>query len=306
MTKGVLRLGMAVALLIFVWNIADGPAAVARLQDADWRWLLAAAIAVNMQTVLSAWRWCVTAGALGQRIGMAQAVGEYYLSQLINQTVPGGVLGDAARAVRARHSADMLRSGQAVVIERFAGQLAMAAVLLPALVWAGRGLWALGLVAVGAALLIALKGVPRLRAIQKPLWQALFGPHVRGAQTALGLAIVACNLAGFAFCAHAIGVSLPLTAVLTLIPLILTAMLVPFSIAGWGWREGAAAALFPLAGAAPEAGVAASAAFGAVLLASALPGLAWIAGRTAANAPSTSVASPENRHISDVNSGDIK
>lgn len=301
MTRGVFRLGVAVVLLGFVWTIADGPAAVARLRDADWRWLLAAAFAVNMQTILSAWRWRVTAGALGQRIGMAQAVGEYYLSQLINQTVPGGVVGDAARAVRVRHSADMLRSGQAVMIERFAGQLAMAAVLLPALVWAGRGLWALGLVAVGAVLLLVLKGTPRLRGIQKPLWQALLGPQVRRVQTTLGLVIVACNLAGFAFCARAIGVSLPLTAVLTLIPLILTAMLVPFSIAGWGWREGAAAALFPLAGAAPEAGVAASAAFGAVLLASALPGLIWVAGRTTAN-----VASPENRHISDANSGDIK
>jgi uncharacterized membrane protein YbhN (UPF0104 family) len=292
MMRVILRICVAAALLGLVWKTADGPAAVSRLWGADWHWLLAAALAVNVQTILSAWRWRVTAGALGQRIGAAQAVGEYYMSQLINQTVPGGVLGDAARAVRARHSADIIRSGQAVVIERFAGQLAMAVVLVPALVWAGRGLWALWFVAVGAVLLLALRGVPRLRGLQKPLWQALFGPRVRHVQSALGLAIVACNLAAFGFCTRAIGVSLPLTAILTLVPLILTAMLVPFSIAGWGWREGAAAALFPLAGAASEAGVAASAAFGAVLLASALPGLVWIAARK-----SPTVAQTKNRHI---------
>lgn len=296
-----IRLGVALILLACVWKIADGPAALARMREAEWRWLFAAAIAVNLQTVLSAWRWSVTAGALGQRIGIAQAVGEYYLAQLVNQTVPGGVVGDAARAVRARHSADILRSGQAVVIERFAGQLAMAAVLLPALVWAGHGFWAMGVIAAGAVLLLVLGRVPQLRSIQKPLWVALLAPRMRRIQIGLGLAIVACNLAAFAFCAHAIGVSLPLTAVLTLIPLILTAMLVPFSVAGWGWREGAAAALFPIVGAAPEAGVAASAAFGAVLLASALPGLVWIAARKAHD-----VASPENQHISNADSGEMK
>jgi len=64
--------------------------------------------------------------------------------------------------------------------------------------------------------------------------------------------------------------------VVTLIPLILTAMLIPLSVAGWGWREGAAAALFPLAGAAPDAGLAASAAFGALMLAAAMPGALWL------------------------------
>jgi uncharacterized membrane protein YbhN (UPF0104 family) len=154
---------------------------------------------------------------------------------------------------------------------------------------------------VGVALLLALKGLPRLHSIREPLWHGLFGPKVRHKQIALGLAIVGCNLAGFAFCARAVGVVLPLPAVLTLIPLILTAMLIPLSIAGWGWREGAAAALFPLAGATPEAGLAASAAFGAVLLVSALPGLVWITREDA-----TDVAVAENRFISKPNSGEFK
>jgi uncharacterized membrane protein len=53
-------------------------------------------------------------------------------------------------------------------------------------------------------------------------------------------------------------------------------MLVPLSVAGWGYREGAAAAVFPLIGASAAAGVSASVVFGAVMLGASLPGLAGL------------------------------
>jgi glycosyltransferase 2 family protein len=84
---------------------------------------------------------------------------------------------------------------------------------------------------------------------------------------------VACNLAAFAFCARATGTALPLAAILALVPLILLTMVLPLTIGGWGLREGAAAALFPLAGASAAAGLATSIAFGLMLLVSVLPGL---------------------------------
>jgi hypothetical protein len=62
-------------------------------------------------------------------------------------------------------------------------------------------------------------------------------------------------------------------AIMVLVPLILSAMLIPATIGGWGFREGAAAALFPLAGASASAGFATSVAFGLVILAASLPGL---------------------------------
>jgi hypothetical protein len=60
--------------------------------------------------------------------------------------------------------------------------------------------------------------------------------------------------------------------------MILLAMLIPLTIGGWGLREGAAAWLFPLAGATAAEGLAASVAFGLVFLCVALPGLFFIAG----------------------------
>jgi hypothetical protein len=49
-------------------------------------------------------------------------------------------------------------------------------------------------------------------------------------------------------------------------------MLIPISVSGWGLREGAAAALLPIAGATASGGLAASVAFGLTFIAAVLPG----------------------------------
>ncbi|MCC5972898.1 MAG: flippase-like domain-containing protein [Rubellimicrobium sp.] len=287
-----LRLGLPLALLALVWRLADGPAAAALLRSADALWLVAALVAAHLQILLSAQRWRMTAGALGQRITVGRATAEYYLSQLVNLTLPAGVLGDAGRAIRMRHAAGMIPAGQAVVIERMAGQIALFAVLLAGLVmlaftpdairlpdW-GPTL-VLGLIGVGAALAGA---VVLLRRRSGALAQAaagfaqaartaLMSRRLVARQAALSLVIVAANLATVSFCARATGTALPLVAVLVLVPLMLLTMLLPVAPGGWGLREGAAAVLWPLAGASAAAGIAASIAFGLVILCASLPGL---------------------------------
>ena len=102
---------------------------------------------------------------------------------------------------------------------------------------------------------------------------ALLAPSELAKQLLIGTAIVACNLLSFAFAARATGTVLSPEAIITIIPLILSAMLVPATIAGWGYREGAAAALFPLVGLSAAAGLAASLVFGLIVLAGSLPGV---------------------------------
>ena len=67
-----------------------------------------------------------------------------------------------------------------------------------------------------------------------------------------------------------------LTDGLRLVPLVapvLMAMLIPITVAGWGVREGAAAALWGLVGLTPEDGVAISVAYGLLVLVSSAPGV---------------------------------
>jgi len=286
------QIAMAFALLAVLWHVADGPAALAILARADPWWLLAALAALTLQTLFSALRWRLTAGALGIVLSRRRAIGEYYLSQIVNQSLPGGMIGDAGRAVRSRGQAGLLASGQAVVFERLAGQIAMFVVMTLAfgVTLARPGgvdwpAWALGpvmlIVAGGLALPGVLWAAVRLpgrlgqgvRGFWRALAAALTARGVLPAQVGLSAATTLCNLAAFGFCAHAVGAVLSPVAVMALVPLILFTMLIPISVSGWGLREGAAAALFPIAGATAAQGLAASIAFGLAFLVAVVPGV---------------------------------
>jgi uncharacterized membrane protein YbhN (UPF0104 family) len=287
---------VAIGLLWLVWHVADGAKAMGLLAGAKPAWLLAAVAVLTLQTVLSALRWRLTAAQLGISMALPTALREYYLSQIVNQTLPGGMLGDAGRAVRTRQTAGLMASVQAVVFERLAGQIALFGVLAAGFlatllvpngldwpVWARRSVG--GLIAAGLTLpglLWAVGRVSRSGAAKKltdqgaALWHALFAPDVRVRQAGFSLGAVLCNIAGFGFCIWAVGVNLTIPAIMALGPLILFAMVVPVTISGWGLREGAAAALFPIAGASASDGLAASIAFGLVFLAAVLPGIVLI------------------------------
>lgn len=289
------QVAFAIGFLLLLSRIVGGEEALRLLAEAEHGWLMASFGALTLQTVLSALRWKLTASRLGIFLTRREAVREYYLAQIINQALPGGVLGDAGRAVRARAQAGLMTSGQAVILERLAGQVALFAVMVVTmgvsgaipggLVWPG-WLWAVvGLLGAAVLLLItALAVIARTSAgrlavgiisASQSAQAAFFPPSVRWVQIGLSLATALLNVAGFTFAAWAIGADLSVLSALALVPMILLAMLIPLTIAGWGVREGAAVALFPLVGVAAVEGLAASVAFGLVYLAAALPGLAF-------------------------------
>jgi uncharacterized membrane protein YbhN (UPF0104 family) len=285
-----LRVIVPVLVLIVVWHLAGGAEVFGRLRNLDWIWLALALFTLTLQTILSAIRWQLVARALGIALARERAIGEYFIAQLVNQTVPGGVVGDAARAVRGRHAAGLSKSAQAVIIERLAGQIALFSVLvfglMFSLLWGSLG-WptsaeasfVMALLTAGLVVLLlaaAAVTITHLRAFLQAAARALWAPESRVRQLVLSLAIVVCNLSAFAFSARATGTILSLEAIAVLVPLVLAAMLIPVSVAGWGFREGAAAALFPIAGAKAAAGMSAGLAFGASMLVASLPGAIFI------------------------------
>lgn len=292
-----LRIGLAAVLIALVWRMVDGADVAARLRGLRPEWVAVAVGLLVVQTLLSALRWRLTAARLGQAMGIRYAMREYFLAQVVNLALPGGVLGDAGRAVRARGVGGLERAGQAVIFERLAGQAALVAVTLAgALVVSLRpggidlpGVFpgvlagvALVLLAAGLLLLRAGPDWPRVRAWRAAAGQAVFAPDIWPAQLALSLGTVVANLLAFAACAAAVGVFLPAGAIMVILPLVLFTMLVPLTIGGWGLREGAAVMLFPLAGATGAEGFAASATFGVVFLVTSIMGMAmWLLPRQA-------------------------
>ena len=279
---------VVLALLCGVlWKVIDPVAAWQLLVGVHWPWLLPALGLLQLQIVLSALRWRYTAERLGRALGHRRVISEYYLAMLLNQTLPGGVSGDAARAWRNRDGGTL-----AVVIERMTGQVAF---LLVTVIGLACWPWLVGGPApaagyrllVGAGVLIGLLcllvvtlrriGGPRFRNAMHRLTGALhlawFAERSWRVQAALSLCIVATYLLVFALCAQAIGVPLPLAGLVTVVPLALLSMLVPVTVGGWGVREAAAAALWPLVGLAAEAGVATSVLYGLISLVGSLPGL---------------------------------
>ncbi len=298
-----LRLAATLAAFAVLAWLVDVPAALAELVAADPAAVAAALVLVQVQVVLSSWRWRLVAGRLGIRLPFGAAVAEYYLAGLLNMILPGGVPGDALRAVRLRLSGAYAWSAvvRSVVLERVAGQVALATVVL-----AGLAAWPMLLddrmpaaagwlvaTAVGLGLLVAAAAavLSRLGPLRSALagtagdaWAALVAGGAWAAQSVLNLAIVASYIAAFALAALALGQPLPWPALVTVVPLVLLSMAVPLTVGGWGVREGAAAGLWPLLGMEPAMGFATAALYGLIVLIGSLPGAAFLVRRAAAPA----------------------
>lgn len=256
----------------------------ARLARLDVRF---AAVFLVLSVLLStacAWRWSFTAARLGVALPLPRAVVDYYLSTFLNQVLPVGIAGDVVRAARHRRRARVSWGPpvRAVILERFSGTIALALVVAASsLGWLARGNGAFVVVLVSIAAIVGLTGWVLARRSQAPRWiaqlvadarAALLDRGALGIQLAVSLASVTLLLVMFACAAAAVGVPLGAAATFRLVPLVLAATTIPWAFAGWGARELSAAALFGLAGLEPDAGAAASVAFGLLSLVAAAPG----------------------------------
>lgn len=278
-------------LVLLVW-LVDVQSAVALLKETDWRWLALALLVVQLQIILSALRWKITANRLGQRLSSSRAISEYYLATFTNLSVPGGVVGDAARVYRNRVSGDQGISIHSVVLERLSGQIALVLVVV-----VGWLLWPwlmdrrmpyqavqlilttfIAVTLVAFVLLFLLRYSPerlkiRLLEFQKAAYFVWVADRQWILQGALSFGIVFTYLMVFWLCSYAVGAPLPLAAVLTLVPLVLLSMLIPITIGGWGIREAAAALLWPFVALTPEAGVVSSIVYAVISWLGCIPGL---------------------------------
>ena len=295
------RPAVSAGVLIGLAWLLDVDQVAARLGGMRAGWVASAVALSVLQVGASAWRWRFTAARLGIDLPLGAAIREYYLATFLNQVLPGGGLGDASRAWR--HARGARRPGsavRAVILERVSGQLVMtaaaagSAVLLSCelgvarrLGWpdsappAGAVLAAAAIVAVTAAVAGLAAGRAASRRISADslagrTWRdvraALLSRRALPVQIASSALIVASYLVTFVLAARAVGVGTPLPTLLQLVAPVLVAMLPPISVAGWGVREGAAAALWGAAGLAAADGVAASVAYGLLTLLSSLPG----------------------------------
>ena len=318
-----------VILAVLLWRMGTG-VFLDGLRRIDAPTLLVAVGIGLLTTVFSAWRWALVARGLGIRLPLKPAVTDYYRALFLNAALPGGVLGDVHRAVRhGQSTGDVGRGVRAVVLERAAGQVALAvvgaAVLLtmPSPVLAGArhlapliGLAALGALAVVLALRMNRAPSRRGRALRAGLAEAREGLLSRRnwAGVALSSAVVlAGHLAMFVVAARVAGSGASVAVLLPLAVLALLAMGLPLNVGGFGPREGVTAWAFGAAGLGASSGLAVAVVYGVLSFVAALPGALvlvarWYTGLRGGDAgtdgvagepAATGMAVPEPRHAPD-------
>ncbi|WP_162893339.1 lysylphosphatidylglycerol synthase transmembrane domain-containing protein [Microbacterium halotolerans] len=272
----------AAILAAVVWRVG-GEAFARGLLSIDVSSAAAAAGLIAAATAASAWRWRVIAQRLGAHISLPSAIALYYRSQFLNAVLPGGVLGDVHRAVAHGIDADSLaQAARAVAIERLAGQVALAAATAAVVIWTAPAfgptvLVVMAIAAVVVALIVgAMSVVRRGRRIIRREWAQLRkGVGSGGALTQIAVSsttVLACHVALFAVAASAVGIRLPFPQLIGISLVALLGAAIPTNIAGWGPREGVVGWVFHTVGLTAAAGVAASTAFGLLVLIAVVPG----------------------------------
>jgi len=263
--KGLRALGglvVSLGLLALLAVKLDLDSVLATLRETRWTWLLLAASLGPVQVVLAAERWRLASERLAAPLTRWEAWREYALSTFVNQVLPSGVAGDAARVTRQRHMGWQRALGAALV-DRGAGQALLALVTLVGLIcWPDRPPGSLLAAVLLVGVFSALFGLPGVRRALRGAWFA---------NLVLSGTLLFSFLLGFAFCGVAIGRPLGLELGVA-VPLMLLAMAIPLSVGGWGLREATAAVLLPSFGWSPEQAVALSTCYGLTVLAGSLPG----------------------------------
>lgn len=272
------RVTAGVGLLVVALATTGAGAAADGLGALDPPTLLAGAALAVPATVACAWRWRAVARGLGVGIDLGPGVAACYRAQLLNSTLPGGVVGDVHRGLaHGRAASDLPRAARAVVTERAAGQVVLVAVAVPLLVLAPSPVRLPAGAAVAAAAAAVVAAVLGVRALVGPDWPGV---------VVASLVALACHAATFLLAARAVGVTAPVGTLLPLVSLVFLAAAVPANVAGWGPREGVAAWAFGAAGLGTTSGLAASVAFGATVLVAGLPGaVVLLAGRRRRGGP---------------------
>jgi uncharacterized membrane protein YbhN (UPF0104 family) len=300
--------GVAI-LTVLLWRLGTG-VFLDGLRRIDAPTLLLALGIGLLTTVFSAWRWALVARGLGIRLPLVPAVADYYRALFLNAALPGGVLGDVHRAVRHGQSAgDLGRGVRAVVLERAAGQVVLAAVgagvllTMPSPVRSDArhlapliGLAALGALAVVVAVRMNRAPSRRGRALRAGLAEAREGLLSRrnGPGVAVSSAVVlAGHLGMFVLAARVTGSAATVAVLLPLAVLALLAMGLPLNVGGFGPREGVTAWAFGAAGLGASSGLAVAVVYGVLSFVAALPGALVLVARWYTGLRGAGTAGPE-------------
>jgi uncharacterized membrane protein YbhN (UPF0104 family) len=266
--KAAIRVAGLLAFLALLAAMVDLPEVWARVSSFSGASL---ALTVALQAVIVvalSWRFAIAARAAGAGIDVIAANRLTFLSTLANLLLPTSLAGDAGRVLFVRGYGLGLSSALAVgIFDRFVGLAALGAIVLAGAAVApgtveGGVIATISLIvaALGVAIFVHWRQSGRLQEAAGAL--RVLRPGVVGASVALSLLghLLSVTIA-FAILRD-LGVAVSFGHTLLLFPAVLLSASLPVSVGGWGARELAAVAVFPLVGVPGPAAMAMTLIFG--------------------------------------------
>lgn len=305
------KLLVSLGLLALVAQSVDLPAVGGLLLDLPLRAGLATIACMLGVTLVLALRWWLILRALGTPLPLGRTVGLMFIGTFFTQVLPTSVGGDAVRLWQIhRQGVPFARAFSGVALERVSGLLALVLMVAAGVLWLGQAvdpalglllLAALPVLLAGLALLCLLDRLPaglrrRLEGapLLGPLLQRITGlldtlaadsrrvllsPSLSLGLLLLSTAAQVCSVLAVLALAHGLGLDLGWAEALAAVPAVILITFIPFSIAGWGVREGASVVMLGAVGIGAGPALAISVLFGLAMLVAALPGsLLWLRG----------------------------
>ena len=295
---GIARLLVTAGLLWALLAQVDLSRAKELLDHASLPLMAAGAATLLATSPFGALRWHIVLAAETTSPGPWTLLKIVLVGLFFNQVLPSGVGGDAVRAWRCHRLgigvAAALRSlvldrvsGYFVMVVLFAAGLPVLLHILPDVRQRYGVVVLLGAALCGLLVMFLIDYLPRrllrfrlmaeLAALSREGRRLFARPARSGAVLSLGAATVGLTILAFMLVARSLGVDLPLSSWVVIVPPVSLIQLVPVSLAGWGVRELGFVVVLAGFGIPAEAALAASLVVGLCMIVVGLPGgLLWL------------------------------
>ncbi len=273
-----LKISITVLGLIIVIKDIDFQALLAYMSEIDWAWMAVGAGLIGISLVIRTYRWHILLSGAGSKVRFSRLLSLYLIGSFFNAFLPSGLGGDVVRAAEAAQDVESSVAVGTVLVDRLTGLMAlfmMALVVLPfrppefpdylAVTIAGiciSGLM-LGFVLVDGRLFFWF--IHHLPGAVRQLGGGFISRLATSIQNCGGRTLTKALLVSMLFnlvqvgwwatAGRALGLAVPYTYFLLVVPIMSLALLVP-SIGGLGVREFLSPIIFRGAGLSPEQSVA--------------------------------------------------
>ena len=297
LVKVAITLALYAAIIFYKIDIHD---VWARLQTAEFGWVVLAVAAYVAGQWLSAYKWWLLLRPVKLVVPYRRVVGFYFIGMFFNNFLPTIVGGDAVKAiVLARETGALARSTMSVFMERNVGLFALltiatiAAAFAPPVIVMRLSLLSLALLLFGGFVvanlvvtnphayrlvdyLIAMTPLARVRSRASSLYDAVV-PYRRAAgvisaSVVISFVFQATVILVVFLNAKALAHDVPVSALAMFVPLISLAGMLPLSVAGLGIREGLYILLFGQVGIPADVAFSMAVFYVVVTVAASLPG----------------------------------